>query len=363
MKQKLFKKRQKGKLLLALLLLVSALFVANQSNVKAVTPDVEFNGFTMPSIGDPISTNIKLTSTSPKLTALTSFDPSDYEFHVYEGDTWTEATGVYEKGETYRIAQVIYFTDNKDMKKMEGYSATIAGETATVESVSYYQVRVSLKFTMPTSETAVTGITINSESGANEVTIGNTLQMKATVAPVDATNKNINWSIENGSGAATIDATGLLTATKEGTINVIATARDSSGIVVKKQINITSKYTFKAGMNAMFKVSTNNDLVFEVPANLADLQKVEVNDKSIAATDYTATGNVKITLKASYLKSLASGEYKLTATFKDGSAKTSFTVENKTSNAPNTGDTSEATKMMFLLVISLFAGCKLLKKQ
>ena len=73
----------------------------------------------------------------------------------------------------------------------------------------------------------VTGITI---SGNAEVTVGNTAQLVAAVIPDNATVSAVTWSIEMGSEFATIDANGLLTAIKAGTVTVKASANDDSGI-------------------------------------------------------------------------------------------------------------------------------------
>ena len=54
--------------------------------------------------------------------------------------------------------------------------------------------------------------------------------MVATVLPADATNKNVNWSVIDGIGSATIDDNGLLTPSTSGTVTVKATAVDGSEI-------------------------------------------------------------------------------------------------------------------------------------
>ncbi|WP_311135688.1 leucine-rich repeat protein [Acetobacterium tundrae] len=82
----------------------------------------------------------------------------------------------------------------------------------------------------------VTGVTITPASAS--LAIGDTLQLTATVAPSNATNQNVDWSVVAGTGTATIDANGLLTATAGGTVTVKATASDGYGAVVSKDITI-----------------------------------------------------------------------------------------------------------------------------
>lgn len=85
----------------------------------------------------------------------------------------------------------------------------------------------------------VEAITIN--GGSSITSKGGKLQLTAEVSPENATNKAVAWSLENGSGKATINATGLVTAVSNGTVTVIATAADGSGIEGKKIITISGQ--------------------------------------------------------------------------------------------------------------------------
>ena len=68
-----------------------------------------------------------------------------------------------------------------------------------------------------------------------------TLQMSASVLPLDADSTKIQWSVENGIGAATINSTtGVLTGTSIGTVTVRATAKDGSGVYGEKTISVTA---------------------------------------------------------------------------------------------------------------------------
>jgi hypothetical protein len=70
-----------------------------------------------------------------------------------------------------------------------------------------------------------TSVTVNGTAGASTITVNaGTLQMIATVLPANATDKTVTWSVVNGTGQATISATGLLSAIRNGTVTVVATA-------------------------------------------------------------------------------------------------------------------------------------------
>ncbi len=81
----------------------------------------------------------------------------------------------------------------------------------------------------------VTGILV---TGGDTVVNGNTLQLGATVTPANATNKTIAWAVGTlDGGAATIDSTGLLTASAAGTVTVTAT-NVASGVQGTKVVTI-----------------------------------------------------------------------------------------------------------------------------
>ncbi len=54
------------------------------------------------------------------------------------------------------------------------------------------------------------------------------IQIMATVLPENADITSLKWSVENGTGRATIDADGVVTGTMNGTVEVYALAKDGS---------------------------------------------------------------------------------------------------------------------------------------
>lgn len=64
--------------------------------------------------------------------------------------------------------------------------------------------------------------------------------MSATVEPAGATDKSVTWSVENGTGSATINATGLLMGITEGIVTVKATANDASGVVGTLEVTVVA---------------------------------------------------------------------------------------------------------------------------
>ena len=82
-----------------------------------------------------------------------------------------------------------------------------------------------------------------SQTSAQITTKQGSLQLSADVVPANATNTDVVWSIISGGQLATIDNTGLLTATGygNGSVRVQALAYDGSGVKATKTIYISGQ--------------------------------------------------------------------------------------------------------------------------
>ena len=106
-------------------------------------------------------------------------------------------------------------------------------------------------------------------SGADNATAINsdngTLQMSAEVLPANADNKEVKWSVTNGTGKATISKTGLLTALMNGTVTFKADAIDGSWTQGTLDVNISgqliSKNDIWNNLNLIRNWNTITDLV------------------------------------------------------------------------------------------------------
>ncbi len=77
------------------------------------------------------------------------------------------------------------------------------------------------------SNVPVTGVTLN--QGAAQVEVGKDVQLSATVAPSNATNKQVNWAV-SGSGVASVNQAGKVTGLAPGTATVTATTADGNKV-------------------------------------------------------------------------------------------------------------------------------------
>lgn len=83
-------------------------------------------------------------------------------------------------------------------------------------------------------------VTVTSVGSVSKVYIGDSVQMKATVLPANATDTTCNWSVDQ-QGFATISASGYLKGVAAGTVTVRATANDGSGASGTLNIEVTTK--------------------------------------------------------------------------------------------------------------------------
>src|SRR5690606_31650081 len=88
-----------------------------------------------------------------------------------------------------------------------------------------------------------------------------TLQLSATILPDDASNKLVTWKVVDGTGKASINQSGLLTAVADGTVTVTAESQDDKTIKVDLIVTISNQVTdnTKPLADAMAEATVNND--------------------------------------------------------------------------------------------------------
>jgi len=90
----------------------------------------------------------------------------------------------------------------------------------------------------------VTGISIQSAGASTTITShGGTLQLSFTVTPTDATNRLVSWTVTDGTGSATINQSGLLTAVSNGTVTAKVTSDSTPTLKAELVITISNQVT------------------------------------------------------------------------------------------------------------------------
>ena len=125
------------------------------------------------------------------------------------------------------------FNEGKYMNEVYTYVGADGTLTLTVCKPSHVGGNwiVFNNFTLTRYErvVAVSGITLNHTEAS--LVEGETLTLKATVSPDDATDKTVTWTSSNES-VATVDNNGVVTAVAAGTATITATAGDYSATCV-----------------------------------------------------------------------------------------------------------------------------------
>ena len=130
-------------------------------------------------------------------------------------------------------------TDLATINPSTGLLTTVAPGTVNIKATAQDGSGVfgTDQIIVTSASVKVTNITISAPSS---VSVG-TAQLVAVATPANATNSAVTWSVANGTGTATINSsTGLLRAISSGTITVMATANDGSGVTGTAQISITA---------------------------------------------------------------------------------------------------------------------------
>ncbi|HBD95796.1 MAG TPA: hypothetical protein DDY71_08135 [Spirochaetia bacterium] len=177
--------------------------------------------------------------------------------------------------------------------------------------------------TTPAPIVKVTGITISAPSDIFTIGTNNaTLQLTAVIAPINASDTSVLWSITNTTGSASISTSGLVTAIGNGSVIVKALANDGSLVWVEKEIIITGQTvdTLITGVtiNGDAAITTSGgeiNLTADILPVNAELKKVDwVVINGAGSASVKKTGDLAATVKA-----LSNGTVTIQAIAQDGS--------------------------------------------
>jgi len=140
--------------------------------------------------------------------------------------------------------------------------------TLTNQSVSVASIKVKVK-----------------TKSATTTTVNGELALEAEILPEDATEKNVAWSVLNGTGAAVISEDGILQGVAPGEVIAVATSLDGSGVVGELAITINLVESIRIRY-------TRNEIIIQVPehllpakASLHNLYGSHMQSKDIDSTE------------------------------------------------------------------------------
>jgi len=168
---------------------------------------------------------------------------------------------------------------------------------------------------IPVSNITVTG----AEGIVTIITDKGTLQLTAAILPSDATNKVVNWSVDDGTGKASISTSGLMTAIENGTVIARATATDGSGVYGTLQITISGQIVPVTGITIASADGVTTIAGEEGTLQLnAEVLPANATDKSVTWSIVNGTGQSTISSDG-LVTAVSDGIITAIATANDGS--------------------------------------------
>lgn len=267
--------------------------------------------------GSNVKATCKVTVTVP----VSGIQLSQTSAALTVGDTLTLTKTIYPSDATN---QAVIWTSSSDAVASVDSNGKITAKTAgsaviTCKSVSDNSVvgicNVTVKAKVQTpSEIKVNKITLNKTTAS--VTKGKTLQLTATVAPGNATKKEVKWSTSN-KNVAMVSPSGLVTAKSAGTATITCTAQDGSGV------KATCKITVKNPVVKVTKVTLNKTTATLAPKETLTLKATVTPTNATNKAVTWKSSNTKIATVSSSGKvtAKAAGTVTITCRAKDGSGK------------------------------------------
>lgn len=150
----------------------------------------------------------------------------------------------------------LYVQANSQMATFNNLTVTNA------ESGTYINKNTNFQLIIQNANIPVTGISITSPAADTTLAMGQSITLRTAIQPMDATNKNVNWTSSNPS-AVTVDATGKVVATGLGTAVITVTTQSGShtatrriSIVPGVNVTATDAAAAEGGNTGAFTIST-----------------------------------------------------------------------------------------------------------
>jgi uncharacterized protein YjdB len=231
---------------------------------------------------------------------------------------------------TWAVTETNGSTTDKASISTSGLLTAVKNGTVVVKATAKDGSNISgiKNITITNNPVAVSTITVSGAGSATSIdTKSGALQMTAIADPTDATDKSVTWTVTEPDGSitdkATINASGLLTAVKNGKVTVKAIAKDGSNVYGTKEITITNNSILVTQITVnSAEGATGIDIKSGTLQMSASVEPADATDKSVTWTVTEPDGSItdKATIDANgLLKAVKNGKVTVKAIAKDGS--------------------------------------------
>jgi uncharacterized protein YjdB len=155
-------------------------------------------------------------------------------------------------------------------------------------------------------------------TGDTSVLTGQELQLHATILPANATNTEIEWSVIQGSGTATISQQGLLLGEQPGEVQVVCTAQDGSGVADTLLVPVLDPTVPVSSISISTAGSASEMYVGETLQCFASVLPAEASNPSVIWSLVNQSGWASITAEG-LVNGMEVGSIEVIATAEDGS--------------------------------------------
>ena len=228
------------------------------------------------------------------------------------------------EGETLQLAATVLPEDASDRPgtgpsryggaatvDANGLVPAVAPGTATITATTNdgSNLTAACAVTVKPAVVLATSVTLNETTA--EVTIGETLQLTATVAPENASNPTVTWS-SSDDAIATVDANGLVTAVAAGTAIITASTNDGSNLTASCEVTVKQLAVSLTLDKTAAEVTVGETLLLNAT--------VLPDNTSNPAVTWASSNDAVATVDANGLvTAVAAGTATITATTTDGS--------------------------------------------
>ena len=211
-----------------------------------------------------------------------------------------------------------------------GLVTAVASGTATITATTADGSNLTASCSVTVKQLAVS---LTLDKTAAEVTVGETLQLTATVVPDNTSNPAVTWSSSNDA-VATVDETGKITAIAAGTATITATTTDGSNLTASCEVTVKPAVIL---VNSIVLDKTTAEVVEGGMVKLtATVLPEDATDKSVTWT--TSDAAIATVNEDGLVTAVAPGTVTITVSAKDGSDKTATCeVTVLDSSAPHLG--------------------------